>query len=118
MNKGKKFSILGGAILSLVLAAPAVAETIRVKWYGPGYHGNLTANGEIFNQWAHTAAHPSWPFGTTVRVTNSKNGKSVVVRINDRSRRVLDVSRKAARDLGIIKQGVADLDYQIIKWGN
>ncbi len=53
-------------------------------WYGPGFHGKKTASGEVYDMHALTAAHPSLPFGTRVRVTNLKNGRSVVVRINDR----------------------------------
>lgn len=73
------------------------------SWYGPYFHGNLTANGEIFNQDDMTAAHPSLPFGTYLRVTNLDNSRSVIVRINDRGPyfedRMLDLSREAARRL-------------------
>jgi len=73
-------------------AAPRIAAVSRVlyqlsglaSWYGPGFHGNLSASGEVYNQHAMTAAHPSLPFGTQVRVTNLDNGRSVIVRINDR----------------------------------
>nr|WP_238193251.1 septal ring lytic transglycosylase RlpA family protein [Methylobacterium frigidaeris] len=75
------------------------------SWYGPGFHGRKTANGERFNTHALTAAHRSLPFGTQVRVTNSTNGRSVVVRINDRGPyvggRVIDLSNAAARAIGV-----------------
>ena len=79
------------------------------SWYGPGFRGHRTASGEPFNTGALTAAHRFWPFGTRVRVTNRKNGRSVVVRINDRgpfaAGRVIDLSRASARAIGI--SGVA-----------
>ena len=78
--------------------------TGRASWYGPGFHGNLTANGEVYDQHAMTAAHKTLPFGTRLRVTNMANGQSVVVRINDRgpfvAGRDLDLSRAAADALG------------------
>lgn len=77
----------------------------RASWYGPGFHGKRTASGERFNQNALTAAHRSLPFGTKVKVTNSRNGRSVIVRINDRGPfhggRIIDLSKAAARVLGI-----------------
>ena len=75
------------------------------SWYGPGFHGRKTANGERFNQHAMTAAHRSLPFGTKVRVVNEKTGRSVVVRINDRGpyhgARIIDLAQAPARALGI-----------------
>lgn len=75
------------------------AEAHNTSWYGPGFHGRLTANGERYNMHALTAAHKSLPFGTIVRVTNKRNGKSVDVRINDRGPyvhgRVIDLSKAA-----------------------
>ena len=75
------------------------------SWYGPGFHGKKTANGERFNTHDLTAAHKTLPFGTQVRVTNEQTGKSVVVRINDRGPyvhgRVIDLSKAAAQAVGI-----------------
>ena len=92
--------------------------TITATWYGNEFHGNSTANGEIYNQNGLTAAHRTLPFGTLLKLTNEKNGKSVIVRINDRgpfSRgRELDLSKKAAEDLGIINCGYARLSTQQI----
>ena len=86
----------------------------KASWYGPGFAGRKTANGERFNPRALTAAHRTLPFGTKVRVTNLSNGKSVVVRINDRGPyaggRIIDLSKAAARRIGMLKQGVARVE--------
>ena len=88
------------------------------SWYGPGFHGRRSASGEIFDQNALTAAHLYLPFGTQVRVTNLDNGNSVVVRINDRGPytggRIIDVSAAAARNLGMINSGVAQVRLEIL----
>jgi rare lipoprotein A len=88
------------------------------SWYGPGFHGNRSASGEIFNQNALTAAHRNLPFGTQVRVTNLSNGQSVVVRINDRGPysggRVIDLSAAAARAVGLIQAGVAPVSIDVL----
>ena len=90
----------------------------RASWYGPGFHGRRTANGEVFNSNALTAAHRSLPFGTRVRVTNIHNGRSVIVRINDRGPfirgRIIDVSAGAARILRMIHSGVAPVRIEIL----
>jgi rare lipoprotein A len=81
------------------------------SWYGPGFHGRRTANGERFNQYALTAAHRSLPMGTKVEVTNLSNGRQVEVRINDRGPyvgpRVIDLSYGTARALGMLGSGTA-----------
>lgn len=88
------------------------------SWYGPGFHGNLSANGEIFDQNALTAAHTELPFGTRVRVTNLDNGRSVVVRINDRGpyigNRIIDLSAAAAEVIGMLDSGVARVSLEIL----
>jgi rare lipoprotein A len=88
------------------------------SWYGPGFHGRLTANGERYNMNELTAAHKSLKFGTKVRVTNNRNGKSVVVRINDRGpyvgKRVIDLSKSAAQEIGMINAGTADVTLEIL----
>lgn len=90
--------------------------TMRTSWYGPRFHGRLTANGEIFDQEALTAAHKNYRFGTLLRLTNPRNNKSVIVRINDRGPYVpgrhLDISRAAAEQLGMIKPGVVKLEVE------
>ncbi len=83
---------------------------MTASWYGPRFHGKLTANGEVYNQMAYTAASKTLRFGTLLKVTNPRNNKSVVVRINDRgpyiSGRQLDLSKAAAQSLGILRRGV------------
>ncbi|NEQ26859.1 MAG: septal ring lytic transglycosylase RlpA family protein [Microcoleus sp. SIO2G3] len=89
------------------------------SWYGPYFHGRLTAAGEIFDQNELTAAHPSLPFDTFLRVTNQETGRSVIVRINDRGpyvgTRSLDLSRQAARVLGSEDSGVVNYEAVILK---
>jgi len=88
------------------------------SYYGKRFHGRLTANGERFNMNAMTAAHKTLPFGTKVRVTYPRNGRSVVVRINDRGPfirgRHIDLSRKAAQKLGMISSGHARVKMEIV----
>ena len=90
---------------------PTVVQTGLASWYGRGFHGKRTASGEVFDQEKFTAAHPTLPWGSRVKVTNLANGKSVEVRINDRGPfgkgRIIDVSRAAARTLGIVGPGIA-----------
>jgi len=77
----------------------------KASWYGPGFHGRKTANGERFNMHELTAAHKSLPFDTLVEVTNEETGQSVVVRINDRGPfvrgRIIDLSKAAAKEIGL-----------------
>ena len=92
----------------------AQAETVfqqgKASYYGKAHHGKKTASGKRFNMHAMTAAHRSLPFGTQLKVTSKDTGKSVIVTINDRGPyaggRILDLSQEAARQLGMIKQGV------------
>jgi len=90
------------------------------SWYGPNFHGKPTANGETYNQYGLTAAHPVLPIGTRVLVENLSNGRKVWLRINDRGPyakgRVLDLSRIAAERLGIIAQGTAPVRITVLKW--
>ncbi|MBL1210166.1 septal ring lytic transglycosylase RlpA family protein [Geminocystis sp. GBBB08] len=90
------------------------------SWYGPGFHGRRTASGERYNQHDFTAAHRSLPFGTRVQVTNLRNGRSVVVRINDRGPhvrgRILDLSAGAARAIGVKNTGVAPIVFQVVAY--
>lgn len=94
----------------------------RASWYGPNFHGKLTANGEVFNMNDLTAAHRTLPFNTVVRVDNLDNGRTVVVRINDRGpyidNRIIDLSRKAASDLGMIHSGTASVRLSLVKEGD
>lgn len=99
---------------------PLIANSFggKASWYGPGFHGRLTANGERYNQNAMTAAHRYLKFGTRVKVTNLNNGRSVIVRINDRGPfikgRVIDLSAAAARSINMINSGVAPVEVTIL----
>ena len=88
------------------------------SWYGPGFVGRRTANGEVFTSAELTAAHKTLPFNTRVRVTRLDNGRSVVVRINDRGPfkpgRVIDLSRVAALELDLIRSGVARVRLEVL----
>lgn len=97
-------------VLWLALCVGAAAsECALASWYGPGFHGRLTASGTVYDRWAMTAAHRTLPFGTRLRVTYG--GRSVVVVVTDRGpyvgRRALDLSQGAARQLGMERVGVA-----------
>ncbi|NET56132.1 MAG: septal ring lytic transglycosylase RlpA family protein [Symploca sp. SIO2E6] len=104
---------------------PLAPKRVRLQrsglasWYGPGFHGRLSASGERFNQNALTAAHRTLPFGTNVLVTNLNNGRSVIVRINDRGPfirgRVIDLSVAAARVIGMLNSGIAPVHIQILE---
>lgn len=93
-------------------------ETGGASWYGLKFHGHKTANGEIFDMFALTAAHKTLPLPSFVRVTNVKNGKSAIVRVNDRgpfhSTRIIDLSYGAAKKLGYHKYGVADVKMEVL----
>ena len=101
---------------SEVLAVPP--QTGFASFYHSILHGQRTANGEMFDRYALTAAHRSLPFGTLVRVTNLRNQRSVIVRINDRGplnkRRVIDVSPQAARKLGFFSHGLTWVMLEVI----
>ena len=88
------------------------------SWYGGKFHGRKTASGERFDKHAMTAAHRSLPFGTRVKVTNLENGRSVIVRINDRGpfakKRIIDVSRAAARKLGMLQAGLVRVKIRVL----
>lgn len=93
--------------------------SMKASWYGPGFHGRKTANGEVYDQNSFTAAHKSLKFGTLLKITNLKNNKSVVIRINDRGPyihgRDLDLSKAAAIELGMVKKGVAKIKVEEIR---
>lgn len=99
-------------------AAVMKAVSGSASWYGGKFHGRKTANGERFNMNDLTAAHRTLPFGTRVRVTNEANGRSVVVRINDRGpyhgNRVIDLSRKAAESVGLLGRGVGRVKLEVL----
>ena len=97
---------------------PTYDDTGIASWYGPNFHGKSTANGETFDQNDLTAAHQTLPMPSYVRVTNLENGRSMVVRVNDRgpfvNGRIIDVSRRTAQLLGFEKQGTAKVRVQTV----
>ncbi|RDE08620.1 septal ring lytic transglycosylase RlpA family protein [Pelagibacterium lacus] len=97
---------------------PDLDVTGQASWYGPAFHGRLTANGEVFDQYHLSAAHPTLPLPSYVRVTNTANGASTIVRVNDRGPfshdRVIDLSRRTAEVLGFINQGMTDVRVQYV----
>jgi rare lipoprotein A (peptidoglycan hydrolase) len=104
-------------LLANGLGESAIADTMRVGWYGPGFEGDYTASGEVFSRDDYTAAHPSWPFGTLVQLTNPNSGATVVVRVNDRSGGALDITEQAARDLETYQIGISAVEVEILQWG-
>lgn len=90
----------------------------QASWYGDRHHGKRTASGERFDQHALTAAHRQLPFGTRVRVTHLGNGRQVTVRINDRGPfgkgRIIDLSRRAAEQLDMLRQGIAPVRIEAL----
>lgn len=111
----------GCATASLQTSAP---ESIRgiASWYGEEFAGRVTASGEIFDPLQLTAAHRALPFGTIAVVTNMETGATVQVRINDRGpfvgNRIIDLSYAAARQIGLIEQGIGNVDVMVIKLGD
>ncbi len=122
----KKLLLLAISAVLLASCAPYHAQKGAIgfrqqgqaSWYGPGFHGRKTASGERFNTGAMTAAHKTLPFGTTVQVTNLENGKSTMVRINDRgpfaAGRIIDLSKAAAREVGLLGTGTAAVEIRAV----
>ena len=118
-------SVFPGAVDLETIEPPLGPQVIRTlgtgiaSYYGKRFHGRLTANGERFDMNAMTAAHKTLPFGTRVLVTNPANGRSVMVRINDRGPfirgRTIDLSRGAAERIGMIRRGHARVQLDIVK---
>lgn len=110
--------ILGTTTLANAKENKPFVQQGKASWYGPGFHGRTTANGERYNMNGLTAAHRYLPFGTKLRVTCNQTGKSVIVRVNDRGpfhgNRVLDLSKGAAKQLGIVQRGVGSVKIEKI----
>jgi rare lipoprotein A len=122
---------LAAGVLAILAFTPlnSVASSDRThglqgtaSYYGGKFHGRKTASGERFNQEALTAAHKTLPLGTRVRVTNLRNGETVDVKINDRGPyhkgRVLDLSKGAAREIGMLGAGTAKVKVEVIAKGD
>jgi rare lipoprotein A len=88
------------------------------SWYGPNFHGKYTSNGERYNMHGRTAAHKTWPMDTMVKVHNLQNGKSTIVRINDRGPfvhgRIIDCSYTAGKEIGLDRMGIAKVSVEVI----
>lgn len=121
MKRKVKISVL---LLFLGLASLQAEEEFYresglASWYGPGFQGKLTANGERFDTNKLTAAHKSLPFGSLVRVINRENGKEVVVRINDRGPfvpgRIIDLSRAAAARIEMLENGTVPVHLELLE---
>jgi rare lipoprotein A len=112
-------SLLAGCLFCLCSCARKITESGKASYYADKFEGRKTASGEIFRQNNMTAAHRTLAFGTKVKVINLANGRSVNVKINDRGPfaqgRIIDLSKKAARKLGIISTGVAPVEIQYKK---
>jgi len=113
--------LLALAVLALTLPFGAARASVQegiVSWYGERFHNRPTASGELFDVADLTMAHPSLPFGTRVRVTNLRNGRSVVVRVNDRGpfvgSRIADLSQAAAASLGMLSRGLARARIEVL----
>ena len=104
-----------------IKTVPSIVRIItgEASWYGPGFFGNRTANGEVYRRGTMTAAHRTLPFGTKVRVTNLWNGRSEVIRINDRGpfvhHRVIDLGHGAASSLGLTASGIAQVRREVLR---
>ena len=114
------------ALLMALGASPLAAQSRlmqvvngQASWYGPGFYGRRTASGETLQRGTFTAAHRTLPFGTRVRVTNLSNGRSVIVRINDRGphrrHRVIDLAHGAASELRMMQEGEVPVRLEVIE---
>ena len=115
---------LSVGMAELESAAPAPEPALaplggEASWYGSPFHGRVTASGEVYDMFALTAAHRELPFGSALRVVDSRSGRSVVVRVNDRGPfigdRVLDLSFAAALELGMVRQGLARVEMELLR---
>ena len=97
---------------------PNYSRTGIASWYGKDFHGRLTANGEVYDMHAITAAHPTLPLPSFARVTNTRTGQNIVIRINDRGpfahNRIIDLSRRAALKLGLARSGVGEVHVRYL----
>ncbi len=121
----RRFALLAAAA-AIFANSPRFSQALTVEtnsgtvsYYAESYNHRRTASGERFNNNAMTAAHRTYPFGTKLRLTNTKNHKSVVVRVNDRGPfvkgREISVTRRAARKLGFLNQGLAQVEIERVK---
>lgn len=114
---GNSYEILGASYTPQVYED--YEEVGTASWYGDDFHGKKTANGETYNMRDMTAAHPTLPLPSLVRVTNLRNGKKIIARVNDRGpfakERIIDVSERAAEALGFKSQGTTEVKIEFLK---
>ncbi len=112
-------AVLAGCSTRVVAPTPGHPQSGVASWYGPGFHGQPTSSGAIYDQHALTAAHQKLPLGTRTRVTNLANGKTVDVLINDRGPfakgRIIDLSYAAAREIGMLGPGTARVRVDVLE---
>jgi len=122
-RKRRPAGVIALAVLALALPFGAARATVTVQeglvsWYGEQFHDRPTASGQLFDSTAMTMAHPTLPFGTKVKVTNLRNGRSVVLTVNDRGpfvgKRIADLSQAAAATLGILRRGIAHARLEVL----
>lgn len=110
------FITFGGA--GLYSGATWLTGSGKASWYGDKFHGRLTASGEKYDMNELTAAHKTLPFGTKVKITNQRNGKSVIVEVTDRGpyvkSRQFDLSKAAFASIGDVNRGVISIDYEVV----
>ncbi|MBL7993399.1 MAG: septal ring lytic transglycosylase RlpA family protein [Candidatus Kapabacteria bacterium] len=113
---------IGNAVSTSDAIAAATSALVQhgvASWYGPRFHGRRTANGEIYDMHDFTAAHLTLPLGTVIRVTNTENNKTTLVRVNDRGPyiegRILDLSYSAAKAIGILGNGTGDVKVEVVE---
>ena len=115
---GNKDYTLRGKRYHIIKNTKGYTETGYASWYGEKFHGHKTSNGETYNMFAMTAAHKTLPLPSFVRVTNTLNGKSTIVRVNDRGPfhdgRIIDLSMAAAAKIGVISLGTAPVKIEVI----
>ena len=113
----KSYEIAGKRYYPTLTKIGTICEGIA-SWYGPNFHAKLTSNGEVYNMYADTAASKTLPMNTMVKVYNKDNGKSTIVRINDRgpfvTGRIIDLSNKAAHKIDMVKKGTAPVSIEIL----
>ncbi|MDB5650966.1 MAG: hypothetical protein JWL62_2486 [Hyphomicrobiales bacterium] len=114
---GRPYTVAGRMYYPREVAA-ATAQQGKASWYGSAFHGRRTANGEVYDMRSVTAAHPTWPLPSYARVTNTRNGRSMIVRVNDRgpyhAGRVMDVSSRVADALDFKRYGTADVKIEYV----
>lgn len=115
---GNKDYTLGGVTYHIIKNPEGYTEKGKASWYGTKFHGHLTSNGEVYDMYSMTAAHKTLPLPSYVKVTNVDNGKTAIVRVNDRgpfhTGRIIDLSYAAAYKLGVLQTGTANVEIAVI----